>query len=364
MFAFVTGATRAMTENTGNSVELIRCAIARLADQENDTKDFLKSGVQAIPVTNEVLDKLVWMVGQDVHDIMCHHPGYGLNRRVESLQRALETYKRCHKDLMEKLDEFDVASQDATLFGRPRANELKEYEIACRKEIFALSSAAAALVSMARHVKENVVIPSYNETLVSNFDSAQHEFIKELRNNLNHVTFHDSNWAIRNSGQERTSHFEFNRVKLIRDGDFNEKAQQYITAQQETIDIRCLFESYFARVDSFYAWLMSEIEERLHLEVKDFRRCLKNIHANSVKCWYRLLFKQMVGPETDLFGHLDKYLTPNELEEVYALPHCSKAQIDRIIEMVDEFDACDDELRALIYSAFGVQIDSTLVQDS
>jgi len=120
IFAFVTGATRAMTENTGNSVELIRCAIARLADQENDAKDFLKSGVQAAPVTNEVLDKLVWMVGQDVHDIMCHHPGYGLNRRVVSLQRALETYKKCHKDLMEKLDEFDTASQDATLFGRPR----------------------------------------------------------------------------------------------------------------------------------------------------------------------------------------------------------------------------------------------------
>jgi len=209
-----------------------------------------------------------------------------------------------------------------------------------------------------------MVIPSYNEMLVSNFDSAQHEFIKKLRNNLNHVTFHESNWAIRNSGQERTSHFEFNRAKLMRDGDFNEKAQQYITEQQETIDIRCLFESYFARVDSFYAWLMSEIEERLPLEVKDFRRCFKNVHANSVRCWYCMLFKQAVGPETDLFGHLNKYLTSDELEEVYALPRCSKAQIDKIIEIVDEFDACDDELRELIYSAFDVQIDSAMVQDS
>jgi hypothetical protein len=61
----------------------------------------------------------------------------------------------------------------------------------------------------------------------------------------------------------------------------------------------------------------------------------------------------MVTPETDLYGHLQRYLTPEELQEINTLPHSSKEQVDRIIEMVDEYGACDNELRKLVYKAFG-----------
>jgi len=44
-------------------------------------------------------------------------------------------------------------------------------------------------------------------------------------------------------------------------------------------------------------------------------------------------------------GHLQKYLTLEELKEIDALPHRSKQQIDRI-EIVDEYGTCDDEWKA------------------
>lgn len=39
-----------------------------------------------------------------------------------------------------------------------------------------------------------------------------------------------------------------------------------------------------------------------------------------------------------------------------SLPDRTQGQIDRIIEFVDEYEACDDELRQIIYKAFGASV--------
>jgi len=347
-----------MTKNPLFSEEMIKLAEKQLAEQKKNLKDFLKCGVQNVPVTDEVLNKLVWIAGSDEHDVMCCHPGYDLNRNIESLQRTLETYRRCHTDLIKKLKDFDAASQDATLFERPQVVELKKHEIGCRKEVFALSSAASALVDIARHVTGKIDIPGFNEIRANIFDSNHHEFIKKLRNNLNHIKFLEPNWAIKNAGQGQTSHFEFNTAKLLRDGDFNKEAREFIKKQKNSIDVRTLFETYYDSVDAFYAWLMPKIENQLPTEVQDYRRCKKAMRANAARCWYKILFTQIVKSETDLYSHLHKYLTPEELKEINRLSHRSKEQIDRIIEILDEDGACDDELRTLIYGAFNEDLGS------
>jgi hypothetical protein len=342
-----------MAKNTF-SPEKFKLFTKQLAQQKQSQKEFLINGIQTVPVPQDVFNKLIWTAGEDAQEIMGHHSGYDLHNKIESLQRALKTYRRCNKDLIARLDTFDTASKDAALFQRPRAAELEEYEIGCRKEIFALSSAAAALVDLARHVTKSVNISDFNKMRKQCFDSKQHEFIKKLRNNLNHVTFLESDWTIKNVGQEQTSHFEFKTARLLRDGDFNEEARDYIENQGETIDIRNLFISYDNCIDAFYGWLIPKIESQLPLEVQDYRRCIKEMKANSARCWYRILFHQIIKPGTDLYSHLHNYLTREELKEVNALPHRSKEQVDRIIELVDEYDACNDELRDMVYKAFSV----------
>jgi hypothetical protein len=185
-----------------------------------------------------------------------------------------------------------------------------------------------------------------------NFDGGPHIFIIDLRNLVNHVTFFGSDWSIKNAGPGQTSHFEFKAAKLLRDGDFKE-AKPYLQGQQAPIDVRDLFETYGTSVQNFYAWLMPELEVQLPPEVKDYRRCIRARRALLARSWYRILLTQMVTPETDLYGHLQRYLTPEELQEINTLPHSSKEQVDRIIEMVDEYGACDNELRKLVYKAFG-----------
>ena len=53
-------------------------------------------------------------------------------------------------------------------------------------------------------------------------------------------------------------------------------------------------------------------------------------------------------------NYLDRYLTEGELAQVMALPPRSVQQVDRVIDIVDEYGACDSELRELVYRAFGV----------
>jgi hypothetical protein len=285
---------------------------------------------------------------------MSCHPGHDLDGLINSLERALETYWRCHVDLMTRLDEFDTASQDGTLFGKPRRAELRAHERACRKEIFALSCAAAALVEMARHVVKNIIVPKIDQLRTQLFDEGQHEFVKALRNHLDHATFLNANWSIEKDRTGQTSHFEFRRAELLRGETFNTKAQKYINGWQDRIDVRNLFETYSKSVQLFYAWLIPEIEIQLPADVQDYRRCIRARRANSARSWYRIIFSQVVQPTTDVYSHLPDYLTADELGEINSLPHRSKQQVDRIIDIVDEYGACDHELRELVYKAFGL----------
>jgi hypothetical protein len=324
-----------------------------LADQKAKRIEFLKDGVRTVPVTDEILERLPSLVKEDdLDEVMGCHPGYKLDGKIKSLERALDSYWRCHADLMARLDAFDVASKDGSLFNRSREAELWEHESACRKEIFALSSAAKVLVELARKVKK--IVSQFDEVRAKNFDEGAHTFIIELRNNLSHIMFLGSDWSIKNVGQAQTSHFEFRPAKLLRDGKFNETAKAYLKAQQAPIDVRKLFETYGASVQNFYAWLMPEIEVQLSAEVKDYRRCIRTRRALVRRSGYRLLLTQIMRRDIDLYSYLHEYLTADELQEIDNLPHRSEKQIDRVIEMVDEDGACDGELRSLIYKAFGV----------
>ncbi len=45
------------------------------------------------------------------------------------------------------------------------------------------------------------------------------------------------------------------------------------------------------------------------------------------------------------YDYLLRYLTDDELERVYSLPMRSKEQVDLIIKILDDYGACNDDLR-------------------
>lgn len=339
--------------------------VMKLFQNQQDQKiENLKISVTTIPVPDEVLHHLTHQGGWHRHEIMSHHPGHKLENAIQSLSRTLETYRKCYSDFIARFDAFQEAAKDRTLFTRPREQELEEYEIACRKEIFSLSSSATTLIDMTRRIvlqanrdqenaEEKIDIPDFHTARTEMFDANQHEFIRDLRNNLNHAFFHEANWSLRDTGENQTSHLEFDCEKLKHEGDFSAKARSYMDGQK-SIDIRPLFENYHAHIVQFYGWLLPEIENRIPPSVQDYRRCLRLWDANLVRMTFNLIFSQVVKPTTDLYSHLPKYFTSSEMREINALPHQSKEQVDKIISLYDEYGACDDSMRDKIYKAFKV----------
>ncbi len=89
--------------------------------------------------------------------------------------------------------------------------------------------------------------------------------------------------------------------------------------------------------------------------VSDYLRCRRRLKAVTARATWNIILKQvLIAGKRDPYPYLERYLNSNEIDEVLQLPARSRRQVDRIIEIVDEYGACDDELRETAYEAFGV----------
>jgi len=114
-----------------------------------------------------------------------------------------------------------------------------------------------------------------------------------------------------------------------------------------------LIVDYSAHVREFHKWLRQTAESVVGNMMADYQRCSKRIMAVSSRSFWNIIFQQVVvAGKRDPYTYLDRYLTEGELAEINALPHRSRRQVDRIIELVDEHEACDNALRQIIYKAF------------
>jgi hypothetical protein len=134
----------------------------------------------------------------------------------------------------------------------------------------------------------------------------------------------------------------------------NASGRQYLERAPEWIDLRTLFLEYRRRAREFHAWLTQTIGTLPLEAVRDYEVCVKESRKAAARMWWKaMLGNWLKWPSPpNPYNHLDRYLTPEQLAEVYALPMKSEAQVDRVIELMDTDGACDDELRSLAYEFF------------
>jgi hypothetical protein len=88
--------------------------------------------------------------------------------------------------------------------------------------------------------------------------------------------------------------------------------------------------------------------------LRDYERCCNENRYHAARLMWKGLVKNWLAwPEPpNPYDHLKRYLTPEQLQQVYELPMGSKAQVDQVLERVDQEHACDIELRELAYELF------------
>lgn len=308
-----------------------------------------------LPWSDDILVAAVWKNPSQAQEWVDEHPGKAFVARLDSLKAVLGIFEGSAEQFNECLSRFHAEAHKGHLFRRNRRSDLAAYEQNFQKLLYVFASSAMSLVDQARALSQKVSLPEYEARVQEAFAiDPRHRFIQELRVDVIHVTLHRPGWQLTSGmNEESASKFMLWPKQLTRLSEYNAQARRFVDEHPKGIDIGRLIVDYSEQVREFHKWLRQTAEGVVGDMMADYQRCARRIAAVSSRCFWNLIFQQVVvAGKRDPYTYLDQYLTEGELAEVNALPHRSPTQVDRIIELVDEHEACDDELRRIIYKAF------------
>lgn len=322
-------------------------------EQRTARRHELSTLVQCLPLPATVVTEIQWLGPTEREQVLLHHPGHVLDRKLNSLWSMRQVFQEAHASLVKQVDalhEFSKPEEMHLPIGRSRLNQLENL---VRKELVAYSAAAAALEAFSRRITSDFPIDNFRQQIEADFDQHEHQFIKDLRNVICHQEFPEVHWQI-TYATEHDADFVLPVRNLESMGSFNAKTLAYVKRWPDGIRLRLLTDNYAKRVNGFYAWLQGQIEANLPVALQDYRGIVQVCRANAARCTFRLVLEQIKGKNINPYEHLHKYLLPDDLRAAMALPMRSREQIEFIIARADEYGACDDEIREKVYLLFGV----------
>lgn len=330
--------------------------------QSERQRDELIPIVQKSPLTEVDFKRIVSLGPGNWDEVIRHHPGHAIEEGLSSLKSILDVFNRSWRDLSNAFDEFSTfASQPDALHISKRAKK-HDIQFEVRKEMFTICHAAKALVDAARSLTAGLSPPGYRERINREFaENGQHRFISQLRDNLSHSWFAPADWSIKttwiDNGKTKvqTTAFTLSSKKMLYDGDFTGIARDYILSSGAKINIRDLFGSYVEKVRAFYEWFFPAFDGNLPPYVIEYREVQKARKAQLSRVSWGLILNTVVESNIDPYDYLEGNMTSADLQEVFKLQHRSKEQVDKIISVIDENDACDDDLRKKIYKLFKIE---------
>lgn len=330
----------------------LRTLLEHQERQKQKRLDTLKLEIATAPVGPKLLSELS-SLGLDAPEVLRHHPGEKVSRKLDSLWQMLLIFEQAHRDLAEKLNAFEVFSRTDEMHLPSGKAQLAAIEIAVNKELMSFSAAAGALVQFCRRLKDDE-LPNITEARAAHFDAQEHEFVMALRNGIVHQELPNVSWQIDYGGpQHRTTDFVISSVSLSQLG-LHSTARAYASRHSAGVRVKQLVDSYAQRVRAFYEWFKKACDAAEPATLKDYRRVVRACKAQSLRTGYRFLVSQFLARKVDPYEHLEKHLLPHQVEAALRLPMRSKQQVDFIIEAVDQHGACDDELRSMVYRLFCV----------
>lgn len=320
-------------------------------------KSHTHNNLGPLPWSDEDLVAAALRNFSQAQELVNEHPGHAFISQLDSLKAVRRIFEGSAKQFEECLIRFHAEAQDGRLFRRNRRSDFDAYEQRFQELLYVFASSAMSLVDQARTFSRKATLPDYESRVNAVFaTNPKHRFIQELRVDVIHVTLHSPGWQLTSGGGEvSTSKFMIWPKQLMRLPEYNAQARQFVEEHPEGIDIGRLIADYASEVCVFHEWLLQSIDCAVGPLITDYQRCTKRIKAVSSRSMWNLILQQVViARKRDPYTYLDQQLTKEELGEVNALPHRSRKQVDRIVELIDEYGACDDELRQIIYKAFGV----------
>lgn len=276
---------------------------------------------------------------------------------IESLRFSFDIFQDSIEDLISSINIFKSEKEKSNFWDRPHRQKVEKLERSINRGIFSSVATAMALVDHSREFNKKYPVKYYKEKINQTFNqSPQHKFIHSLRRYFLHVKITKANLEVETSKEGKSVFFLLSQSDLLKWTDWSALAKQYIHKHPEGINIEDLFDKYLKSVKNLHDWLRSQIWELYAKEITEFLSYSRAVDGVSAYCSWNLLIQQIFIPKgINPYMFLDRYLTANEIKEILALDYRSKEQVDRIIEIIDEYKVCDDKLRKNIYKFFGIK---------
>jgi hypothetical protein len=292
--------------------------------------------------------------------IQMKHPGVPVYTSLKSIRLSLDVFLNAVSDLISSINRFKGESARPEFWHRPYRSFVEELEVAIQRGIASSAMCSMALVDHTREFSKIYTIPDYDIKLNHYFNaSKEHRFIHSLRRYITHIKLTKANWMITHSYEDREepqAFFFFRQTDLLKWTDWHSLAKVYIDEHPEGINVEELFKHYSSTVKEFHNWLRSSVMDSYGTHISDYLRYQNLMKRFEFQSYWNFLLKQAFIPKNvDPYMYLDRYLTKQELESVFSFPQRSKEQVDRIIELVDEYGACTEEIRNLVYRFFSIK---------
>jgi hypothetical protein len=348
--------------------EAFNYLVGQLFHQKSSALDKIRADVAAaaVPIPPDLLRRLSLLNPIEIHDALREHPGRVLWDRSKSYRISYEVFVRSFDDLINSIDAFEKDAQDGTLFEHMREFDLTTHEQIIQKELFGAANAAHSLVDhSSNRLQKLAQVPDFRTQLQTSFGiDGLHDFVINLRTLLHHlhVIKPGYQWEKRfEKDAVAKVGFMLDRAGLLRVAEetfdpsrFN-KVEGYLHKAPKKIDLKLIFVEYKARVVSFHASFSAALDAHAYENVRDYDRCVLENKRFATRTWWNAMLGNWlrnwkVPPNP--YNHLAKYLSPEQLVEVYKLPMRSAEQVDKVIEFVDVDGACDEHIRTQAYELF------------
>lgn len=341
------------------SPEELSALLQRESFNKNERKAQLCADVAMATelISDTLLGGLCNLFITDFVDVIRQHPGFALEDKRRSLQTTLTLFEKSRADVIAALDDFDTFRKSGCFHWRAKRVQRVAIETSIRKEIYCFASLAHSLEDHCRQITKHDWSPPDLLTCREKYFGVDgfHDFVCGLRVALHHRNMVEAEWLIKGSGEEATGHYTFDKRELLSvSNSWRLAGIAYLESADKTIDVRHLINEYSPRVLAFYKWFFSEFESQQFWAVKDFRRCWSQKMSLSAAQEWRLLLTMLLSAKApiDPYKYLDQYLTKDEIDDAMRYPIHSKEQVDYIISVLDERNACTDEIREMAYKLF------------
>jgi len=308
------------------------------------------------PWTEEQLKKAYFSNWQYTTKTIQKHPGFKPHQYLENLKLSLEMFNSFISDLLSSVNTFRIESTDKRFWERPNRGRICELELLIDRGIFSSAMSSKTLIEYSRKIRKNVPVNEYEQHVEKYFDKERNNFINQLRNYFGHIQIIKAGWQISWSvDKKRQCYFLLKKDELLRWDEWNNHSKKFIKNNAEDIDVELLFQNHRKCVLEFYKWFHKEIERASAPNLSEYRNYEKMLNKFGAEAEYKLLLDTALKKKIDPYNYLDEYFDRTELDEIMQFPKRSVKQVDKIIESLDTFNACDDELRQKMYVLFKVR---------